>query len=207
MNYLVRWISLFIALFTLSSVAQAAPETLLLDNKHTYVLWSIKHLGFSTQVGKFYANGQLIIDKDHPDQSKVNVEINVADVATGLPQLDEHLRGQLFFDVKQFPKATFVSDKVQMVGKNKANVTGVLTLHGVSKPVVLNVTFNKSGINPITNMMTAGFSATATIKRSDFGINALLPALDDDVHLNIEAEAYLNKPVQANPGVQDAKPE
>ncbi|MFT4058297.1 MAG: YceI family protein [Legionella sp.] len=207
MNGFARWVSLLIGLLVFTSVVQAKPETLILDNQHTYVLWTIKHLGFSTQAGKFYATGQLVIDKDHPQQSKVTAEINMANISTGLPELDDHLKSQLFFDVKQFPKATFVSDKVQMVGKDKANVSGMLTLHGVTKPVVMHVTFNKSGMNPITNRMTAGFSAIATIKRSDFGINALSPALDDTVHLNIEAEAYLNKPETVTLENQDKKAE
>jgi polyisoprenoid-binding protein YceI len=190
MNNFVRWISLLVALFTFSAVVNAAPETFILDNNHTYVLWRIKHLGFSTQAGKWYATGQLVLDKDHPDQSKIEANINVADIATGLPELDKHLKSKLFFDIEQFPKATFVSNKIQVLGKNKADVTGTLTLRGVSKPVVLHVTFNKAGMNPINNKMTVGFSATATIKRSDFGMNALLPALDDTVNLNIEAEAY-----------------
>lgn len=190
---LTQWIALFIALFTFSVVLHAEPETLILDSNHTYVLWSIRHLDFSPQVGKFYAKGQLILDKDHLDQSKLNVTINLADISTGLPELDKHLKSKLFFDVEHYPTATFVSNKVVVLNNNTADVTGMLTLHGVSKPVVLHVTYNKSGMNPITNKMTAGFSATAEIKRSDFGMNTLLPALGDTVELKIGAEAYQDK--------------
>lgn len=189
----IKWISLFTALFIFSATLHAEPEKLILDKNHTYVLWSIKHLGFSTQTGKWYASGELVLDKDHPEKSKVDVSINLADIVTGLPELDKHLKSKLFFDVDQYPKATFVSNKVTLLSKDTATVSGILTLRGISKPVDLKVTFNKAGANPVTNKMTAGFSAEGMIKRSDFGMNALLPALGDDVNLNIEAEAYQDK--------------
>lgn len=188
--------ALIISLFTIvtcSSVAYSAPETFKLDNQHTYVLWSIQHLGFSTQTGKWYVSGELVLDKDHPDQSKVNVSINIADVVTGIPELDKHLKGKLFFDVAKFPEATFVSKKVDVLSDKSAKVEGILTLRGVSKPIVLDVTLNKVGENPINNRNTVGFTATATIKRSDFGMDALLPDLGDEVTLQIGAEAYQEK--------------
>ncbi len=188
-----RWASIFVALFIFSTAVQAAPETFTLDKNHSYVLWSIEHLGFSTQTGKWYATGQLVLDKDHPEQSKADISINVAGVITGLPELDKHLKSKLFFDVDQYPKATFVSDKVHVLGKDTGDVSGILTLRGISKPVVLHVIFNKSGINSITNKMTVGFSATTSLKRSDFGMNALLPALGDTVDLKIEIEASQDK--------------
>lgn len=181
-----------LGMITFVTTLHAAPVTLTLDNKHSYVLWTIQHLGFSTQAGKWYAQGELVLDKDHLSKSKVNVTINVADMITGLPDLDEHLKGKLFFDTTKFPTAMFVSDKVEVSGKNKAKVHGMLTLHGVTKPVVLNVTLNKVGINPINNKKTAGFSATASIKRSDFGMTALLPNLGDVVKLEIGVEASEN---------------
>lgn len=174
----------------LSANVFAAPETFTLDPEHTYVLWNIKHLGFSTQAGKWYASGTLVLDKEHPADSKVNVTIDLTKMITGLPELDKHLKGKQFFDVAKFPKATFVSDKVNVTGKDTAKVEGTLTLHGVSKPVTLDVKLNQEGPNPITTKMTVGFSATAAIKRSDFGMTTLIPALGDDVELDIEAEAY-----------------
>jgi polyisoprenoid-binding protein YceI len=186
-------VTALLAAISFSPALYAEPVTFTLDNNHTYVFWKIKHLGFSTQAGKWYANGQLILDKDHPDQSKVNATIKIADIVTGLPELDKHLKSKLFFDNDKFPKATFVSDKVEVVSDKSAKVHGMLNLRGVSKPVTLDVTFNKVGINPITNKNTVGFSATATLKRSDFGMTALLPALGDEVVLQIDAEAYQNK--------------
>lgn len=167
-----------------------AAEKWTLDNQHSYVLWRIKHLGFSTQSGKWYVNGFVILDKEKPQNSKVEATIDVAKFITGIPELDKHLQGQLFFDVKRYPTAIFVSDKVEMTGKNSANVHGILTVRGVSKPITLAVTLNKVGKNPINDRMTAGFVATTELKRSDFGIKTLLPDLGDDVSIEIGAEAY-----------------
>lgn len=170
-----------------------AAETLIIDNQHSYVLWQIEHLGFSTQAGKWYVNGTLILDKDKPENSKVDATIKIADIVTGLPELDKHLMGALFFDVAKFPTAHFVSNKVEVTGKDTAKIEGILTLHGVSKPVTLDVKLNKVGQNPIYDRMTAGFTGTTVIKRSDFGINGFLPQVGDDVKLDIAVEAYVNQ--------------
>ncbi|HAT6339758.1 TPA: hypothetical protein JBD21_04755 [Legionella pneumophila subsp. pneumophila] len=188
-----HFIASILAVFALTSYVYAEPQTLTLDNQHTYVLWKVKHLGFSTQAGKWYASGQLVLDKDNPQQSKVNVTIKVDDIVTGIPELDKHLKGKLFFDTKQFPTATFASNRVEVTGKNKAKVYGMLTLHGVTKPIILNVILNKAGINLLNDRETAGFSATTSLKRSDYGIKALIPEVGDDVEIEIEAEAYLDK--------------
>ncbi|MCE0723850.1 MULTISPECIES: YceI family protein [Legionella] len=185
-----RWLLLLLAAITFSAPMYAAPETYTLDKSHTYVLWSADHLGFTTQYGKWYATGQLILDKDNPSQSKVNVTIDVKDMVTGIPELDKHLKSNLFFDAEHYPTATFVSTKVTPQGDNKATVEGTLTLRGVSKPVTLQVTLNKAGMNPISNKMSVGFTATSSINRSDFGINAFLPSVSDKVNLSIGAEAY-----------------
>ena len=172
------------------STLHAAAETLKLDPEHSYILWQIKHLGFSTQAGKWYVNGTVTLDKDKPENSKVNATIKLADIVTGIPELDKHLKGKLFFDVAKYPTATFVSNKVDVLDKTTAKVHGTLDLHGISQPVTLNVTLNKVGKNPITEKMTAGFTATTTIKRSDFGIKALLTDVGDEVKIEINAEAY-----------------
>jgi len=169
-----------------------AAETYQLDPGHTYVLWHISHFGFSNPSGKWYAKGTLILDETKPQDSKLDVTINTADIDTGIPKLDEHLKNKDFFDVARYPTATFVSHKIQMTGKETAKVFGTLSLHGVSKPVVLDVKLNKIGMSPIKNKKTARFSATTQLKRSDFDINAYLPGLGDEVKINIEAEANKN---------------
>jgi polyisoprenoid-binding protein YceI len=187
---LVTVLTVIAAIFSFS--AQAA-KTYTVDPQHTAVVWNISHLGFSTPSGKFMAGaGTLILDEAKPENSKVSVTIPINNLVTGIDELNKHLKGKLFFDVDQFPTATFVSDKVTVVNKKMAKISGILTLHGVSKPITLDVTFNKKGVNPINNKETVGFSAMAQLKRSDFDINTLLPDVGDDVKLNIQAEAYLS---------------
>lgn len=163
-----------------------------LDPQHTYVLWRANHFGFSHPSGKWMVNGLLDWDSKNPKNSSINVTINLADVMTGITELDKHLKGKLFFDVAHFPTATFVSNKVELQGKKISKVHGLLTLHGVSKPVILTVKLNKQGVNPINGKDTLGFSAQTRIKRSDFDIKALLPGVADEVMIDIEVEA-INK--------------
>ena len=186
----MKWIITLLMCFFTSSVF-AATETYQFDPNHSYVLWHISHFDFSHPSGKWMVTkGTLILDKDKPQNDKVDVTINVADISTGIPELDKHLKGQLFFDVAKFPTATFVSDKVTLSGKDKAKVHGILTVHGVSKPITLDVQLNKEGTSPITNKETLGFTAKTTLKRSDFGMTTLLPGLGDDVKIDIEAETF-----------------
>lgn len=170
-----------------------AAEKFVLDDKHSYVHWQIKHMGFSDQTGKWYVQGMVYLDKEDPKKSSVNVTIDMDKLVTGLPDLDKHLKSADFFDVARFPTSTFVSKKVQVLNKTSAIVYGTLTLHGISKPVKLMVTLNKVGESPVTHRMTAGFSASTTIKRSEFGINRYLPSLGDDVVIKIGAEASPEK--------------
>ena len=166
-----------------------AADTYKLDPMHTAITWHINHFGFSNPSGKFMnVEGSLILDTKNPTESKVNVTIPLANVDSGIAKLDANLKSKEFFDVEKFPTATFVSDKVDITEKDTAIVQGTLTLHGVSKLVDLNVKLNKIGVN-IFQTKTVGFSATTTIKRSDFGIISYLPGLADEVDIDIESEA------------------
>ena len=177
------------AALTSFALPALAADTYTLDPMHTAVTWHLNHFGFSNPSGKFMnADGVGVLDQENPAASKVNITIPVAAIDSGVPKLDEHLKSKDFFDVEAFPTASFVSTKVEVTGENTAIVHGNLTLHGVTKPVDLDVKLNKLGEN-MMNKETAGFSATAMIKRSDFGIVMYLPALSDDVRLDIEVEA------------------
>ncbi len=176
---------------TAAATPATGPEKYTLDPNHTYVLWFVNHMGFSTQVGKFPASGSLVVDEKNPQNSNVNVSIDVSKPITGVPKLNEHLMSKDFFDVAKFPTATFVSDKVDLVNGKSGKVSGTLTLHGISKPVVLDVHITGIGVSPITQKKTIGFSATTYVKRSDYGISAYLPGLRNDVRLIIGGEANL----------------
>lgn len=173
-----------------SATTLFAIDTYTLDPMHTAVVWHINHFGFSNPSGKWMASGTLLFDEANPKNSKVNAVIQTADIVTAIPELDKHLKGPLFFDVKQFPTATFVSNKVDKIGKKTAMVEGILTLHGVAKSVKLLVTLNKIGKNPVSDKVSVGFSAATKIKRSDFGMTTYLPGLSDEVIISIDAEAY-----------------
>lgn len=193
MSKITRCAALVLGSVLLSAPAMAA-DTYKLDASHTAVTWHISHFGFSSPSGKFMnVDGTLELDEANPASSKVNVTIPVADIDTGVAKLDEHLKADQFFDTAKYPTAVFVSDKVEMTGKDTANVHGALTLHGVTKPVVLKVRLNKIG-NNMMNKKTAGFSAVASLKRSDFGMTTYLPGLGDDVTIDIESEANLATP-------------
>lgn len=179
---------LFIIAFLQTTVVAYA-DTYQLDAEHSYVLWHISHFDFSHPSGRFPATGTLILDEAKPAMSRVNITIPIADLATGVPELDKHLKSELFFDLKQFPTATFVSDKITVTSPKTALVHGILTLHGISHPVLLKVTLNKIGENPVTEQKTLGFSASTTINRSDFNIDTLLPGVGDEVTIQIEVEA------------------
>lgn len=185
-----RYVFLLSTLLLASGAAQAA-ETYTLDSSHTNVVWRISHFGFSHPDGKITkVEGTLVLDQAAPEKSKVTVKFSPANLLTGVEKLDEHLKSPDFFDAGKFPDASYVSDQVSMTGKDTAKVSGILTLHGVSKPVVLDVKLNKIDKN-MMGKMTAGFSATTTLKRSDFGITKYLPNLGDEVDITIESEANI----------------
>lgn len=185
---LLKYFLILLFSFAISSVSFSAPEDFTIDSSHTYVLFRISHFDFSNQTGKWYAKGTITLDKDKPANGKVNATIDVANIITGISELDKHLKSEEFFDVDKYPTATFTSTKVTPAGMS-AKVAGNLTLRGVTKPVILNVKINKSGISPITKKMTIGFEATTQIKRSDFGMKAYLPGLGDNVEISISGEA------------------
>lgn len=190
-NFLRTSLATLVCILPFTAPAHADALTYKLDPNHTYVMWHINHFGFSNPSGKWLANGTINFDDKKPQDSKVDVTINIASIDTGIPALDEHLKSKAFFDVQAFPQATFVSDKVAVTGKNTAKVKGMLTVHGVTKPVTLDVKLNKIGVNPITEKQAIGFSAKTDIRRSEFGMDTLEPGLGDEIKINIEAEGQL----------------
>jgi len=157
------------------------------DANHTQVVWSVNHLGFSNLYGMFGAkSGTLTVDPKNPAASKVSIEFAVDDMNTSSKQFGTHLRSPDFFDAAKFPTATFVSTSVQASGTS-AKIMGNLTVHGVTKPVTLDAKLMGAGANPMSKAQTIGFTATTTIKRSDFGLGMAAPAVSDDVMLHITA--------------------
>ena len=178
-----------IAFILFASSANAA-DTYTFDPHHTTVVWTANHFGFSNPSGKFSEiEGDLTLDEKNPSKSKVSVTVKMANLFTGYSNFDNHLKGADFFNIEKFTTATFASKKVTITGKNTAKIIGDLTLMNVTKSITLNAKLNKIAVSPITQKRTAGFTATALIKRSDFGINYAIPMVGDNIKLLIEAEA------------------
>jgi polyisoprenoid-binding protein YceI len=171
-----------------SGVAQTS--TWVPDKAHSEVDFSILHMSLSKVHGRFgNLGGQITWNDADITKSSVNVTIDVATVDTGNESRDADLKSAGYFDVAQFPTATFVSTSVAK-SANGLTINGNLTLHGVTKPVVLQV---EGPVGPVKGMggkMHAGFSATTTIKRTDFGIAPKAPSamLGDDIPLSIELD-------------------
>lgn len=184
----------FAGLLATAFATQAAPVTYQLDPSHTMVLFSWNHFGFSNPTADLgIGKGTLVFDAADPAKSSVDVTMPLAKLDTHVSALDEHLKKPDFFDAAKYPMVTFKSTKVEALGGDHFKVTGNLTVHGVTKPVVLDATLNKSGQHPMLKVPAIGFDATATIKRSDFGVGAYVPAVSDEIQIRITTEAHAGK--------------
>ena len=182
------------AIFAVSAAPAAAADTYAFDKGHTDIVFRIDHLGFSDTIGRFNdADGIIVLDETNPENSRVEVTIQTASLDTNHEERDTHLRGADFFDVEAHPTITFVSTSIERTGEDTARVTGDLTMLGVTQTVVLETTLNALMPHPVPSyegVMTAGFSSIATINRSDFGMNAFVPAVGDEVSIILEIEAF-----------------
>jgi len=180
------------ALLLAAGSATAAPVRYDLDPNHTRIDFSWTHFGFSHPMGRFDRfDGDFRFDPADPTKSSVTVTFPIDSIDTGVAKLDAHLKTDEFFDVAKYPTATFKSTRVERSGEHGLKVAGDLTLHGVTKPVVLDVTVNKVGRHPMAGRDAAGFDASATIKRSDFGISNYVPNVSDEIRLSISTEAMV----------------
>jgi len=178
------------ALAFAASVAGAQTTTWVSDPNHSEVDFAISHISVSKVHGRF-GNVDATIQYDAADvtRSTVKATIGVGTVDTGVSGRDNDLKGPKYFDIVTFPSATFTSTSVQKNG-DKLTVSGNLTLHGITKPVVLDVEGPTAPVTDPRNKVHRGFSASTTINRLDFGIGAQAPAamLGDDVKLTIELD-------------------
>lgn len=195
MNTHLRSAKLLLLLYAifLGNPCFSAAETYKIDGTNTHLIWHINNMGFSIPNGKMTdIDGTLTIDPIHPSRSKLNVTLRLDGVKTGWDHLDNALKSENFFNVAMYPEATLTSEKIQMRGKRAALVHANLTFMGITKPVFINVKLNKIGINPIDQVKTAGFSASTSVRRSDFGMKYMLDmGTGDDVRIEIQSEAKL----------------
>jgi polyisoprenoid-binding protein YceI len=186
-----KFVQYLFALVALSFCSPAyAADHYEFDKEHSHILFFVNHLGFSNMLGMYTDyQGSFEFDKDHPQASSVDVTLHPKGIKTTSEILDRVLQGENFFNTNKYSDMHFVSSSTKVTGDHKGDLSGNLTMLGITKPITLHVVFNKSGYHPITNLYIAGFSATADIKRSDFGMSYLIPMVGDDVHIQIEVEA------------------
>jgi polyisoprenoid-binding protein YceI len=161
------------------------------EPQHTQGVLRWNHLGFANPTAQFNTvEGTLEFDPADPTHSSVAVTIPLTSMSTGVPDLNDDFRSSDFFDFAKFPTATFKSRRIEEGGTpDTLKVAGDLSVHGITKPVVLDVTINKVGTNPRSQVPTVGFEAMATLKRSDFGLGLYAPQVSDEIRIHITAEA------------------
>jgi polyisoprenoid-binding protein YceI len=191
------WISKTAIAITMLAVlpALAHADTWQIDPAHTNVEFTVRHMMISNVKGQFQrTSGTITTNGSDPASATIDATIDASSVDTRVEKRDMHLKSPDFLDVAKYPTITFKSTKVEAAGPNKFKVTGDLTLHGVTKPVVLEVESSGAPIN-VMGKMRAGASATTQIKRSDFGLtwNKALEAggvmVGDEVAISIDVEA------------------
>lgn len=182
-------IFLLLAAFVISAVSFG--QTWSVDKAHSQLGFSITHLSISEIGGAFRSfDSKITSSKDDFSDASIELTAEVASVNTGNDQRDGHLKSPDFFDAAKYPSFTFKSKSFTKVKGKQYKLAGDLTFHGVTKPVVLDVTLNGTTVNPMSKKTMAGFAITGIIKRSDFGIATSFPAamLGDEVKLIANAE-------------------
>lgn len=163
------------------------------DPNHTNVLWTVSHFGVSNYVGRFDGvDAVLELDAADPTKSKLTATVDPKSVDVnyrGDKDFAGEIAGPMFLDAPKYGEIRFVSTSIETTGADTGRISGDLTLHGVTKPVVLEAKMNAQlNPHPMAKKPVVGFSATGTIKRSDFGVTALVGPIGDDVKLTIETE-------------------
>lgn len=178
-------------ILALASSALFAQTTWKSDPLHSKLTFSVTHLGISDVDGLF-KTFEVKISSDKEDFSDAVFELNadLASIDTEVEMRDNHLRSEDFFDVANNPKMSFKSSSIKKAGKNRYKLAGDLTLHGVTKPITVNLWYRGSVVNQASKALTAGFQVTGTIKRSDFGIGPKFPPpmIGDEVKIKADGE-------------------
>ena len=189
MNHFLRATALGAALFS-ASAALAEAKKYTLDASHSQIVFSYDHLGFSTTWGMFSGfEGEIMFDQANPAASSVSVSMPVKSMLTGWEGRFQHFMSKDFFDASDDEMVSFASTGIEVTGETTAKITGDLTLNGVTKPVVLDAVLNKTGDHPMAKKPWAGFSATTSVLRSDFGLGMFAPYVSDEVAIQISIEA------------------
>lgn len=179
--------------------APVLADEYVIDKQHTDVRFSWDHLGLSRQSGRVTGvDGVIEFDPDKIEATKVKVKIALASLSTGVPALDSVLlKTKDYFDVAAHPTITFQSTNLHATGEKTAELTGDLTINGVTKPATLAVVWNFLGPHPLgtinptyADKIAASFSARTQILRSEWGITRYIPLVSDEIRISIETELY-----------------
>lgn len=166
--------------------ASVQSGTYAVEPNHTAIVFGVSHMGFTTYYGSLTgASGTLTLSAKEPQTSKLEISVPTASVDVPSEKLEGELKSAAWLDAAKYPAITFRSTSVKRTGKLTAQVTGELTLHGVTKPVTLAVRFQGAGMNPIDKKYTVGFEATGKIMRSEYGVKTYVPLIGDEVDLRL----------------------
>jgi polyisoprenoid-binding protein YceI len=171
---------------SLQAIAQT--QTWYLDPPHSAAQFSVRHMGISTVRGTFTKVGGVVVDSPDLSKASVKVTIDASSVDSRVQKRDDDLRSDHYFDVAKYPTITFQSTKVESAGTGKLKVTGDLTIHGVTKQVVLDVDGPTAAIKDPRGGSHRGVSATTTISRADFGVGAASPMIGDQIAIQLDVE-------------------
>ncbi len=159
------------------------------EKNHRYITFSYLHQGYSKPYLRWREwDATLDWDAEEPEKSSISVTIDANSIDSGVDKFDADLKSERFFDTANYPEITFESTSVERTGEKTGVITGDLTIKGVTKPASLDVAFNHGAYRERGNDYKIGFSASGVIKRSDFGIDFLVPAVSDEVNIIVEAE-------------------
>lgn len=173
----------------LAAGTSAFAQTYNIESNHTYPSFEADHMGISVWRGKFTkTSGTVVLDRAAKTGS-VDITIDAASIDFGHAKMNEHARSKDIFDVAQFPTATYKGKSVKFEGDTPVSVDGELTLHGVTKPVTLTINKFKCIQHPMLKREVCGADASASFKRTDFGVSYGTPFFSPDVKLAIQVEA------------------
>ncbi|MBW8822639.1 MAG: polyisoprenoid-binding protein [Xanthomonadales bacterium] len=181
---------LILALASAATARAGEPERYVIDPVHTRVMFAIDHAGFSKALGTVSGSeGSLLFDADDWSRAKLEVNVPMERIDMGDSGWAAAIFAPRFLDVKRYPQARFASTTITRQDASHGVACGDLTLHGVTRPFCMDLVLNKIGRYPLPPFRrTAGFSARAQLKRSDFGMTSWRSLVGDDVELRIEAE-------------------
>lgn len=163
--------------------------TYAVDKTHAYLTFSYLHQGLSYPLIRATAlDGELVLDASDLSNSRTAIAVEVESIRSNTDYFDKELASAKFFNAAKFPHITFVSERYDATSETEGQLHGLVTVRGITQPLLLNVRINGAMENPITNKPVIGFSASGRLKRSDFELDRFIPAVADQVDIAIEVE-------------------